>query len=72
MEKLQVEYVSKKDLKPYCNNAKIHTAEQVEQIKVHPRVWIQWLNSLCLCVIIMSERSALLWQLEKVKKSEVQ
>lgn len=33
MEKLQVEYVSKKDLKPYANNAKIHTAEQVEQIK---------------------------------------
>ena len=31
--KLKIEYVSKNDLKPYVNNAKIHTAEQVEQIK---------------------------------------
>lgn len=31
--KLKIEYVKKEDLKPYCNNAKIHTAEQVEQIK---------------------------------------
>ena len=31
--KLQVEYLSKDELKPYANNAKIHTAEQVEQIK---------------------------------------
>ena len=31
--KLKVEYVKKEDLKPYVNNAKIHTAEQVEQIK---------------------------------------
>lgn len=30
---LRIEYVSKQDLKPYCNNAKIHTAEQIEQIK---------------------------------------
>lgn len=31
--KLKIEYVNKEDLKPYVNNAKIHTAEQVEQIK---------------------------------------
>ena len=31
--KLKVEYVNKEELKPYVNNAKIHTAEQVEQIK---------------------------------------
>ena len=30
---LQIEYVSKEELKPYANNAKIHTAEQIEQIK---------------------------------------
>lgn len=30
---LKIEYLSKEDLKPYANNAKIHTAEQVEQIK---------------------------------------
>lgn len=30
---LKIEYVSKQDLKPYANNAKIHTAEQIEQIK---------------------------------------
>lgn len=30
---LTIEYVSKQDLKPYANNAKIHTAEQIEQIK---------------------------------------
>lgn len=30
---LQVEYVSKNDLVPYLNNAKIHTPEQIEQIK---------------------------------------
>lgn len=30
---LKIEYVSKEELKPYVNNAKIHTAEQVEQIK---------------------------------------
>jgi len=30
---LKIEYVKKEDLKPYANNAKIHTAEQVEQIK---------------------------------------
>lgn len=33
MEKIQVEYINKHELKPYANNAKIHTAEQVEQIK---------------------------------------
>ena len=31
--KLKIEYVNKEDLKPYVNNAKIHTAEQIEQIK---------------------------------------
>jgi len=30
---LQIEYVKKDELKPYVNNAKIHTGEQVEQIK---------------------------------------
>ena len=30
---LQIEYVDKRELKPYANNAKIHTAEQIEQIK---------------------------------------
>lgn len=30
---LKIEYLSKNDLKPYANNAKIHTPEQVEQIK---------------------------------------
>lgn len=30
---LKIEYLSKTDLKPYANNAKIHTPEQVEQIK---------------------------------------
>ena len=31
--KLQVEYLSKDKLKPYAKNAKVHTAEQIEQIK---------------------------------------
>lgn len=31
--KLQIEYVNKEELKPYANNAKIHTGEQIEQIK---------------------------------------
>lgn len=31
--KLKIEYVSKEELKPYANNAKVHTGEQVEQIK---------------------------------------
>lgn len=31
--KLKVEYMNTADLKPYANNAKIHTAEQIEQIK---------------------------------------
>lgn len=31
--KLKTEYLKTADLKPYANNAKIHTAEQVEQIK---------------------------------------
>ena len=30
---LKIEYINKEDLKPYANNAKIHTAEQIEQIK---------------------------------------
>ena len=30
---LKIEYVSKEELKPYANNAKIHTEEQIEQIK---------------------------------------
>ena len=30
---LKIEYLSKEDLKPYANNAKVHTAEQIEQIK---------------------------------------
>lgn len=30
---LQIEYIKKEDLKPYVNNAKIHTDEQVEQIR---------------------------------------
>lgn len=30
---LKIEYLSKNDLKPYVNNAKIHTERQVEQIK---------------------------------------
>lgn len=31
--KLKIEYLKKEDLKPYANNAKLHPAEQVEQIK---------------------------------------
>lgn len=31
--KLKIEYVPIEDLKPYANNAKVHTAEQIEQIK---------------------------------------
>ena len=31
--KLKIEYVPIDDLKPYDNNAKIHTPEQIEQIK---------------------------------------
>lgn len=30
---LKIEYMSTEQLKPYANNAKIHTAEQIEQIK---------------------------------------
>ena len=30
---LKIEYLKKNELKPYANNAKIHTAEQIEQIK---------------------------------------
>ena len=33
MERLKIEYVSIDSLKEYKNNAKIHTAEQIEQIK---------------------------------------
>lgn len=31
--KLKIEYMKTDELKPYANNAKIHTAEQIEQIK---------------------------------------
>ena len=31
--KLKIEYLKKEDLQPYANNAKIHTDEQIEQIK---------------------------------------
>ena len=34
---LKIEYLKKEDLKPYANNAKIHTAEQIEQIKTSIR-----------------------------------
>lgn len=30
---LKIEYLNKADLKPYANNAKVHTADQIEQIK---------------------------------------
>lgn len=33
MNELKIEYIPKEKLKAYCNNAKIHTPEQVEQIK---------------------------------------
>lgn len=33
MEKLKIEYVDINDIKPYLNNAKLHPAEQIEQIK---------------------------------------
>ena len=33
MDKLHIEYVSKDELRPYANNAKIHTDEQIEQIR---------------------------------------
>ena len=33
MEQLKIEYVDKSELKMYANNAKIHTPEQVDQIK---------------------------------------
>ena len=33
MEKLEIEYLPIDDFKPYENNAKIHTPEQIEQIK---------------------------------------
>lgn len=31
--KLKIEYIPVKELKTYANNAKVHTAEQIEQIK---------------------------------------
>ena len=31
--KLKIEYLNKEELKPYANNAKLHPAEQIEQIK---------------------------------------
>lgn len=33
MEKLKVEYVPIGSIQPYANNAKLHPAEQIEQIK---------------------------------------
>ena len=33
MENLKIEYVPVKDIRPYKNNAKIHTPTQIEQIK---------------------------------------
>ena len=33
MEKLKIEYVDINSIKPYKNNAKLHPAEQIEQIK---------------------------------------
>lgn len=30
---LKIEYLKKEELKPYANNAKVHTADQIEQIK---------------------------------------
>lgn len=30
---LKIEYTDIEELKPYLNNAKVHTAEQIEQIK---------------------------------------
>ena len=33
MTELRIEYVSKDELRPYANNAKVHTDEQIEQIR---------------------------------------
>ena len=33
MSQLKIEYIATEKLKTYPNNAKIHTAEQIEQIK---------------------------------------
>lgn len=33
MERLSISYINTKDIKPYKHNAKIHTPEQIEQIK---------------------------------------
>jgi len=33
MNKITIEYINIKDIKPYKNNAKLHPAEQIEQIK---------------------------------------
>lgn len=33
MSVLHIEYVSKDELRPYANNAKVHTDEQIEQIR---------------------------------------
>ena len=32
-QNLEIEYINKGDLKPYANNAKLHPAEQIDQIK---------------------------------------
>ena len=41
MIKLKIEYMSTDELKPYERNAKIHTAEQIEQIMqiAHGKGW---------------------------------
>ena len=37
---LKIEYLNKEDLKPYANNAKLHPAIQIEQIKkINKRIW---------------------------------
>lgn len=33
MDKLKIEYINLDDIKTYSNNAKLHPAEQIEQIK---------------------------------------
>ena len=33
MDKLEIEYININDIKTYENNAKLHPAEQIEQIK---------------------------------------
>lgn len=42
MSNLKIEYVSKDQLKPYAKNAKMHTNEQVEQIKRSIEEFAEW------------------------------